>query len=962
MIVDEVELDEIDQLDQLKKPTPIQSSPEILPNPTDLLVGEEDLSRFDLNEYLPESVQNFGMGDVREKMNAMRESGPKMFQPTDPSGLQNFNIRAKVQGFADRPDEQDMIMKQYFGEKGFYRDETGALFIQPDALKEAGLETRPDPEPGKYLDPLRLDALPFMGGMKEVGMDVTADMAGDVTEIVVPMATFLITKGSGAAAAAIRSALMGIFTTVGKFTQEMLEDLAGLNNQEFGEVAMDSLESGALAATFELGTSAVTPAARKLLGPNTTRTKAPIFQEGQLQSTVDPERLAMIERVRKNLGAEPSIGRQVGGQQMNIAGGQQQLIENALLKTERQQQVNRAVSRSADEVVEGVRPGLGEATEQSFNVGLDARLTQSVKQQKDEIKRISGNLDRNLASVEAQLDQTGGAGANLGTEFKEVLGDSLDDFHENANMWYSGVDTHTTPSVPTLPLRNVRDDIVKKIEIREYDKSGKLVTTLPKTINDKTKQLLDLVEQVAPGKGKTPLQTFQAMQSIRSQLKKVAYDPDVLKDIGARNAKKLEQAVTDSMASARKGLSVQAKKALDVADQFYSSNIGKFDNVLFRRLTKNIRASGSVPAETGPMLEALIQSGSYKRVGNILELVKKHKPEMIKDIRKADMDSILEDSYSSIGGYDPKKLQKQILDRSKKKKGNLFRLVHEEDADTIKNLVDQLAAKDANIGNIKLTDPLSVLKNEGIERLEQLANQVPTGDIKTILNKALTQVKNRDKLYQNYDILLKHVQQGGDNALNGMEFILSQKNPNAIRQVKKFLGEGSDEFKQLQQLGIRKLTNKMTAIKDDPLEIFMQGGAMRKELTENATKYTELLGKDRFEGMLGFAKEAQFASTSGSFGGIVAAAIRARPFHNWKKILKFVLVDALFNKLSAADYFTKGILSKGKRKASEFTARAIMQTFASQLDNASSNVIGAINTGGASLGDTIENIDLDQYK
>ena len=118
MIVDEVELDEIDQLDQLdqlKKPTPVQSPTEILSNPNDLLVGEEDLSRFDLNEYLPESIQNLGMGGVQEKMKAMRESGPKMFQPTDPSGLQNFDIRSKVQGFADRPDEQDMIMKQYFG-------------------------------------------------------------------------------------------------------------------------------------------------------------------------------------------------------------------------------------------------------------------------------------------------------------------------------------------------------------------------------------------------------------------------------------------------------------------------------------------------------------------------------------------------------------------------------------------------------------------------------------------------------------------------------------------------------------------------------------------------------------------------------------------------------------------------------------------------------------------------------
>ena len=314
---------------------------------------------------------------------------------------------------------------------------------------------------------------------------------------------------------------------------------------------------------------------------------------------------------------------------------------------------------------------------------------------------------------------------------------------------------------------------------------------------------------------------------------------------------------------------------------------------------------------------------------------------MIKEIRKADMDLILQESTFPTGGYDPLKLQAQIKKRMQNKKGNTFHLVHGDDANSIRKMVDQLVAKDARIGRIDVTDPTKFIGNEGVERLSGLAEQVPEGNIKTILQDALKAVQKRDELYKDNNLLFKHLQEGGDNAYNASEFLLSQKNPNFVRQVKNFLGKESDEFKQLQQIGMRRLTSKLTTIKDDPLEILMEGAKLRKELLDNAPKYKELFGGDNYKGMLMFAEEAQFASTSSSFGSIVSASIRARPLHNAGKIIKLMVVDLMLQKLSASNYFTRGILTgkKGRkfRKFSETASRFFANSVISLMDESVSD-------------------------
>lgn len=921
-----------------------QATPVVEQQPTS--VSDFDAVTFDeLSDLSPQIFQDIGRANVQ---NAMHKTNPLTnfidLTVDRTTGLQDAGIRAKVQGFADRPSEQDMVLEPIFGKNGFYRENSGAMIIQPDALEKAGLETRTGKLRGT---PLQLDALPFTGGISELGMDVGPDMIGDTAEIVTPLITTLMTKGSGPAAATARAALATIFTTVGKFSQEQLEHFAGLNNQEFGEVALDALESGLLAGAGEGVISAGTPVARKALGPNTTRTKAPLGQEGELKSTVDPERLEMIDRVRGNLQAEPSIKKQVGGSGVNIAGGEQQLVENALLKTERQQGVNRAVAQAGEDIVEEVRPGIPEATAKNFNVAIDSRISKTAQAHKRDIKRISNSIKKELVEVESRLDSLGGASGGLGEEFKEVLGEGFDAFKGEASALYKGIDlVEGRAVVPTKALRKARDEIVNKLKVNTTDELGNTVSALPATLHEDTVKLLKLMDQIAPSNGKTPLQTFEAMQSIRSQLRKLAYSDDVLRDFGQANAAKLDQAITDSMANARKGLSVKAFRALERADQFYADNIGKFDEVLFKRLTKNIRANGSIPAETAPMVQALIKSKSYNKVSGILKLVKENKPEMLKEIRKADMDLMLEDSLLSNGGINYRKLQAQIANRSKGKNGDLFGLVHGDDAKKIKGMVDELVAKDANIGKIDITDPLSVMDNQGLVKLEEITKEVPTGNIKELLKEAVGVVRQRDVTYQNFDILMKHLRQGGDNFKNASSFLLAHNNPNALRQAKRLLGETSDEWKQLQQIGRRKLVDRLSKIKDDPLEIYTQGADLKKALLADKATNLELFGKDGFKRLLDFAEEAQFASTQGSFGGIVAASIRARPVHNLGKILKFVVIDVMLQRLSAADYFTRGLLvgAKGKkvRKASEFAARAFAQTFASQLDNAYSTTIKTI--------------------
>lgn len=936
--------------------------------PTDDMFSDVNIS-----DLTPDFIENNVTGQMNqlysEKAN-MGGVGEEIDVGKDRSGnsLKDFGIRAKVQGFADRPNEQDWLLEPHFGKDGTYRDVGGALWIRGKALENAGLEDRDEENRGKDI---RLDALPFTGGLKEFALDASADISGDVAEIVLPMATFLMTKGSGAVAAGVRSLVSGIITGLGKFWQEWLEDKAGLNNQEFGEVVQDSIESGVLATAFEGGTSLATPVGRRLLGPSTTRTKAqagiPFIrkgEEGELKSTVSPERLDMIDRVRKNLEVEPAIKRQTGGEGVNLAGGQQLLIENTLMDTSRQQAINKAVRNSQKKLVDDVRPDMPMATAKGFNVGMDKRINQTVQQEKDTIKNLNNRVDEELKNIDSQLELKGGASGDLGEEFKTILNDSFDDFKVNASNQYAKVDNLTTDPktgkykayVSTKALREVRDEMVSKMSVRE-SKKGKIVESLPKTLHEDTVKLLDLMEQVAPSKGKVPEQTFQAMQNIRSQLRKIAYSPEAIKDIGQKNAKQLEQAITESFERSKKGLAPQAKAALDKADRFYAENIPKYDEVLFKRLTKNIRVGGSIPPETAPMVQALIQSKSYTKVRNILKLVKEKDPSKIAEIRKADVDGMLKDSLDIDGSYDPNKLQKLISDRSKDKNGNLFNELHGEDANEIRSLVQQLSARDAKIGEINLTNPKSVLANQGIDNLEKITTNIPEGNLKEILKESLEAVKKRDVLYRDNSKLIEHLQAGGDDALNATEYLLSQKNPNAIRQVKKLLGKESDEFKQLQQLGMDRLTKKLVTIKDDPLEIYMEGAKLKKELIASKAKYNELLGKDGYDNLIRFAEEAQFASSNSSFGSIVAASIRSRPWNNKEKIVRFWLTGALLKKLSQKDYFTRGVLSKGKRRASEFAVRAFANTFASQMDNAWSNVVKTL--GGDEVKKELEDINLD---
>lgn len=170
--------------------------------PTDDMFSDVNIS-----DLTPDFIENNVTGQMSqlysEKAN-MGGVGEAIDVGKDHTGnsLKDLEIRAKVQGLADRPNEQDWMLEPHFGKDGTYRDSFGALWIRGKALENAGLEDRDEEHRGKDI---RLDALPFTGGLKEFAVDASADISGDVAEVVLPMATFLMTKGSGVAAAGVRS-------------------------------------------------------------------------------------------------------------------------------------------------------------------------------------------------------------------------------------------------------------------------------------------------------------------------------------------------------------------------------------------------------------------------------------------------------------------------------------------------------------------------------------------------------------------------------------------------------------------------------------------------------------------------------------------------------------------------------------------------------------------------------------
>lgn len=363
-------------------PQTVHKLPEFPSLPLATSTGQNQIDQF--NSLFPDGVDELDLETFLAKQNAIGEINPNIDLG---SGLdttigvgESLPIRAGL-SFDDTTLEENARLEESFGREGegfndggWFRDAKGTVFVNPEGLVYGGYE---DKRPENIRDrAFRLD---------ELGMSTgdLADITSDAIDIGVPVATAIVSGGSGIPASFLRAWNVMRVSGATKGATELAEELAGINQQSAPEVmrniGMYTVETG----LFELGGTAVNAIFRRVLtGLKTTRKSLPPKTLTEIYNDLAKGRFKVAwTKLPKNI--------------------QEEVVKGITRGVERSKGITGAIVKGGKEAVGGVKKGFEKSIDNTkFKWGEVGDLKQVASQKQvrltDEIRKFGGKpkLDR----------------------------------------------------------------------------------------------------------------------------------------------------------------------------------------------------------------------------------------------------------------------------------------------------------------------------------------------------------------------------------------------------------------------------------------------------------------------------------------------------------------------------------------------------------------------------------------
>lgn len=372
----------------LKKVAP--SSGSTLKEKLELLEGgqpppEPELSVEDkFSNYFGDGVSEIDFNKILQNQNLVGEFIPNIDLASgldETIGLgESFPLRTGL-SFDDTLAEENTRLERAFGKEGegvndggFFRDAKGTVFINPEGLVYGGYEDKRNE--GIRDMPVRLD---------EIGASIgdVADVTSDTLEIGVPVATSILSGGTGIPATFVRAFQVMRASALTKGIEETGEEILGNNQQSANEVIRNiglfTVETG----LAEIGGTAVASVFRRVLtGIKTTRDPLPAKTLEEIYQDISKGRFSVaLEKLPQNIKEEVVKGITRGVERARSGVGK--------------------VGRGFAGAVKGVKSGIDKSIDNTkFRFGEVGKLRQTASPKQvrltDAIRRVGGKpkLDR----------------------------------------------------------------------------------------------------------------------------------------------------------------------------------------------------------------------------------------------------------------------------------------------------------------------------------------------------------------------------------------------------------------------------------------------------------------------------------------------------------------------------------------------------------------------------------------
>lgn len=782
--------------------------------------------------------------------------------------------------------------------------------IRPEKAKELGIKVKGGLE-GIGDQPVVINPFgPDFGDVAEFAGNIAGPFIGGA-------AAGAVTGGAGFVPGVLAA---GAGSAIGAGVDEAIKAVEGTSRRPGSEIAADIGVEGLTGALGEGVFRLAVPVLSKIIGPHTRRDRALLGNRGELQSTIDPERLALTQEALSQ-GYTPHVSTATG---KSLAGRVQSASEFIFGKGAREE-INRAalmdgrnslatsagsVARGADELIRG-EGGFGSI----WTVTRNGKRIQTFTPQRGDTNVVNGGpqLGRTPGEQITQAGQTVGEAVEgtvqrtahnlaevdmlarvtqrdlenklfrgfaypdkeVGSKVKDALSQHKKAFYLQAKNAYQVYDDMVGGAVIDVSaVKGVADDWLKKGLVRTTE-SGEQVP-----IQAGTEESLSFLRQLAD---MDTQQTAQALLSARTALRSSINDrglPGVPDHIRRQLIKAIDTSLDES-----ENLFGDAGNYLKQVRSWYREGMSKIDAYEIQRLSLDPSSASYLGDDQ--VIDFVGKLDSFEQVDRLKSIL----PNPIwRKVQKGVFDNMMRDVSSPNDVVDSKALDALVTSKGK----ILDSLYGEEKARQIRVYSKFLAGKNGDIDLSKL----------------------PQGDPYTILRNAASQQQRMDTLLSTNPDIIDILAKGKWNPVEVIPGLMRGNNINHIEQLKRVLGSDSEAWKTFQAGAMEKILQPLVSKSDDAVHAVLNPAKLDDSLKAYSPQVLNaIFGPQVTQDLYSFARLSRFAISSpkGFAGQIVAATIALHPLSHLGPLAKFKVIQSLMSTPGFIRYMTEGLTNPAAR-------------------------------------------------
>lgn len=802
-----------------------------------------------------------------ESFNVLSEgfkSARKVIPPIDfTKEVKDFKWRARY-GALDNDQERVDFLKKEVGPLGYTQYKGKFLLTPGGAESKFGIKTD--------------KSIPIDAESSWNKYDV-ADLSAHTGEVALGTAAAASTGGLGIGAGLIAS---GVGSAMGKGGQELYERKIGLSNKSDKEIKGEAFKSGAWGMGAEGGVRMLSPIGRYLSGPNLTRKSTLFSPRGDVYSKV-AQPLADISEYALGKGIVPSITQATG---RNKITGFLQNLSTRIFGNNNEYKNAQNIFKESERLT--AKTGSEQITsktklQQSIIKSVTEKENQLVNIAKQTKNEANNEIRKNLGGIQNAL---GRASNTTGQKVSDLIRSAKGQFDMRASQMYGKVD-EIAGSTPMLSSEHIKIAAQKILD--KYPKSGDGRAFVPEGVSKYLNDIVKMDKKI----------TFSQAQNIRSELGRIAYSPEMKGTQVEHYAYMLKDATNATLERGSKSFTMMEKmlpgvmrdqlprpkayKLLKEANDFYASQINKFDNVEISRLARDVADGKGIEAgEVAGFLAGLGDKARVKRVMNII-------PEKDRgSVSRLVFDHMLTKADDGVGSIDASTLYSMTKDM-----GSGFNAIFGKESPQILEYIKQL-----RVANKKF-DP-SILKSG--PRTTQAQS------VKEALEREVASITERDLYVQNNMVqLIKNGEYGSvvDVALN----------PTKSQFVKDLMGvmnkkqQGQFRFAASEQLA-RELIDTTTRPGQKLINATGYSDkihGLNKGMRSEDNVLHQIFGKAHSDELIKFSDMVKTIGSRKLGSGLVENYLALHPIANLGRLMRLKVMSHLLADKTIVNYFLKGI-------------------------------------------------------